>query len=286
MAMMAIGGVLGIGAGCRDNSSPPPPRVPVPVPASESPIVRRDDGMKPLPPPPNYENQIPAPPFDDPPLVLQQPPEQPAFTDAYKRVGQPRIVVFVNRTLEGKPAVPEAGHTETYHRPSNDPQQQSAQYEFTAGRIDYAAIENIMTDWLACNGQVSIISPTMARQRLTDEQIKELQEHRPAAMSEIVQQLGADVLVQVQAHATRQTPQGLEVRMVGEAMNIKGGQSIGRAVVDIPPPLEKTTINRYTRFLARKLMDDMTGAWTAAPPQAPPAPAAPTAPEPTPSTQP
>src|SRR5438046_3086249 len=71
--IIALVGVLG-SAGCRDNTSPPPPRVPVPVPASEAPIVRRDDGMKPLPPPPNYDNQVPPPPFDDAPLVVQQPP--------------------------------------------------------------------------------------------------------------------------------------------------------------------------------------------------------------------
>jgi hypothetical protein len=257
-----------VGAGCRDDS-PPPPRVPVPVPASEAPIVRRDDGMKPLPPPPAYEDRLPPPPFDDAPLVMQQPPELPAFIDAYKRVGQPRIVVFVNRTLEGRLVVPESGHTETYQRPGSDSLHPGQYDEFSARSIDYEAIENIMTDWLACNGQVTIISPTMARQRLSEPQVKELQEGSASAMSELAQQLNADVLVQVQAHPTKQTPQGLEVRIVGEAMNIKGGQSIGRAVVDVPPPLEKTTINRYTRFVARKLMDDMTGAWNA-PPAAPP----------------
>src|SRR5206468_12416050 len=80
-------------------------------------------------------------------------------------------------------------------------------------------------------------------------------------LSEIAQQLDADVLVQVQAHPTQQNREGLMVRMIAEAFNTHGGQSIGRAFVDVPLPLEKPSINRFTRFLARKLMDDMTGAW-------------------------
>jgi hypothetical protein len=106
----------------------------------------------------------------------------------------------------------------------------------------------------------------MTRQRLTDAQVRELQEGRPTALSEIAQQLDADVLIQVQARPTKQTSDGLQVRIIAEAINTKGGQSIGRAVVDVPPPLEKTAINRSTRFLARKLMDDMIQTWAATPP--------------------
>jgi hypothetical protein len=69
-------------------------------------------------------------------------------------------------------------------------------------------------------------------------------------------------LIQVSAHPTRQTQNGLEIRLVGEALNIKGGQQIARAVVDMPPPLDKSTLNRYTRFVARKMMMDMTQAWS------------------------
>lgn len=280
-------------AGCHDNS-PPPPRVPVPVPASQTPMTYRSDVTKPLPPPPQ-EEALPAPPFDDVPLVSQQPPEQPAFIEAYRRVGAPRIVLFVNRTLEGnviqvgtnqpvdasrnnQPIQSGPAHTDPfestglaeYHQ-STDVYLHPGQYdEVSARSLDYQAVENIMTDWLACNGQVTIISPIMARQRLNEQQLKDLQEGRPQVMSDIVQQLGADILVQVQAHPTKQTRAGLEVRILAEALNVKGGQSIGRAVVDVPPPLEKTTINRYTRFLARKLMDEMTGSWMAPPLPRPP----------------
>lgn len=133
--------------------------------------------------------------------------------------------------------------------------------EIAAKRIDYEAIENIMTDWLMARGQTTMISPTLVRQKLTEQQLKDLASGKLIVNAEIADQLGADVLIQVQAKPTRQTPQGLEVRIVAEAMNIRGGQSLGHAVVDVPPPLEKVTINRYTRFLARKLMDGMTGTW-------------------------
>ena len=134
--------------------------------------------------------------------------------------------------------------------------------EGQAKALDYQAVESILTDFLACQGAVEIMSPTMVRQKLTEEQIKDLQSGKPRVLREIAQQLETDILVQVSAHPTRQTQNGLEFRLVGEALNIKGGQQIARAVVDIPPPMEKTTLNRYTRFVARKLMMDMTQSWT------------------------
>ena len=133
--------------------------------------------------------------------------------------------------------------------------------EIQARRIDYDAVETIMTDWLAAGGRVTVISPDLTRQRLTDEQVKELAAGRPKMLSEVARELDADVLIQVQAKATRQTPEGITLRIVAEAINTRGGESIARAVVDLPPPLDKQQINEYTRFLARKLMNGMTGSW-------------------------
>ena len=116
---------------------------------------------------------------------------------------------------------------------------------------------------------MTIISPTMARQRLSDQQVRDIQEYRPQAMSEAIQQLGADIFVQVKAQSTRQTQQGLEVTVIAEAMNIRGGESIARAVVDVNPPLERPAINQTTRYLARKLMDGMLLTWSAPPPARP-----------------
>lgn len=319
LTLSLLSSMLLAGSGCVDNS-PPPERIPVPAHSNaDVPITRGVDEMKPLPPDRVSMNDAYAqPPFEDVPLVSQQMPEQPAFVDAYRKVGQPRIVLFVNRTLEGSivPVNPndplvsvEQRHqssgsvkiesNDSYtrerryrdevrersdrfessgpadYRKTTDVYLKPGQYdEVNAKSLDYEAIENIMTDFLACNGQVTVVSPIMARQRLSDQQVKELQEGRPQVMSEVAQQLNADILVQVQARPTKQTRQGLEVRIIAEALNTKGGESVSRAVVDVPPPLEKTTINRYTRFMTRKLMDGMLGFWSAPPPpprEAPPA---------------
>jgi hypothetical protein len=303
--MLAAGAALAGGAGCADRREPEPRgRIverPVRVPIRE----REED--KPLPD--QARSQVPPPPYDDVPLVNQRPPEQRAFVDAYDSVGRPRILVFVNRTLEGEivpvnPQEPlvsvERSRTsrgdvriesrdtvrrDDYYRRRDD-RDTDARYEARgpaevrdrvdvylrpgeydeadARALDYEAMENILTDWLAADGRVEVVSPVMARQRLTDEQVKDLTSGRPRVMGEIARQLDADVLVQVQAHPTRQTLRGLEVRVIAEAINVgRGGQSVARAVVEVPPPLDKPQLNKYTRFLARKLMDGMTGSWRA-----------------------
>lgn len=318
--------LLGIGlaaatavAGCANK---PPPRVPVPAPGEGSAVIEHDP-VKPLP---DSAYRGPEPiGFDDVPLLVQPPPEQRAFVDAYNAVGRPRIGIFVNRTLQGE-IIPvndpsplasvertrraTTGVTienrDTYtsesrrrfqdrervdrfettgpgeYRETTDVYLRPGEYdEVYAKALDYLAVENILTDWLASNGQVIVISPVMARQKLTPEQVKDLESGRPQVLGEIAQQLGVDVLVQAQARPTRQSFEGLHVRLIAEALNIKGGDSIARAVVDIPPPLDKPQINTYTRYVARKLMDDMTGAWSNAPAPAPePAPSPTTAPQP------
>lgn len=275
--ILIIGPAL-LSTGCRDDN-PPPPRVPVPVPSSDQQSygeLRERDVVRPLPPP-TQPPDANRPPFIDEPLVDQAPPEQPAFVDQYRKVGSPKITLFVNRTLQGDLVPigsnePVASVVETRNAPpqysdKTDVYLQPSQYdEADAKSLDYEVIENIMTDWIASQGQVTVISPTLARQRLSDEQVRELQSGRPQMLSEVAQQLGADILIQVQAHPTQQTPQGLAVRLVAEAMNTKGGQSLARATVDMEPPLTKTQINKYTRWLARKLMSDMTGTWSAPPP--------------------
>jgi hypothetical protein len=248
--------------GCVDHPSVRPVER-YPVPSANNPDSPRleSDRPKPLPDQSQYwvDAGPPLPPFDDVPLVTQRTPEQGRFEQAYRGVGKPRIAIFVNRSLEGE--IVAAGHDNGH----------------SASTIDYEAMENILSDFLACQGAVEVMSPTMARQKLNEEQIKDLQSGRPRVLRDVAQQLDADILVQVAARPSRQTENGLEVRLVGEALNIKGGQQIARAVVDIPSPLEKTTLNKYTRFVARKLMMDMTQAWMATEPEKP-APGAPAEP--------
>ena len=96
-----------------------------------------------------------------------------------------------------------------------------------------------------------------------------MQSGRPTVGRELAQELDAHVLVQVQAHPTQQTQAGLQVRMIAEAIDLKhDGASLARAVVDVPAPLDKVQINKYTRFLSRKLMDGMIGSWQSLSPRA------------------
>ncbi len=263
--------------------------------------LRQQSMDKPLPAQEPVRTDI-MPPYVDDPLITQAPPEQGAFVGAYNAVGHPRITLFINRSLEGQiiPTNPgrrltgvenvrettgsikmesSTDRLDAWGRPidqrtdkfeTNGPAKITdrtevylapGQYdEVQAKRIDYDAVENILTDWLAAGGKVSMISP-----RLSEAQIREIQKGNRNVLNELSKDNQIDVLIQVQAHATRQTPAGLEVRLVAEAMNTMGGESIGRAVVDIPPPLEKPVINEYTRFLARKLMSDMSRTWSNAP---------------------
>jgi len=216
---------LALAVGCQP--APPPPRVPVPA-DDRGAHVREREEMRPLPSN-SYDDPTVGPPFDDVPLVSQRPPEQRAFVEAYRNVGSPRVAVFVVGQ-EG-----DAG----------------------AAAIDYEAVETIMSDWLACDGQVSLMAPSLATRRLSES------EDRTA-----LAQLGADVAVSVRAASTPSSRDGKSLRLVAQAVNTRGGDSIGRAVVDVPPPLEKGQINDYTRFLARKLMDDMAQTWRAVPPAA------------------
>ncbi|MGN6505059.1 MAG: hypothetical protein ACTHM6_05790 [Tepidisphaeraceae bacterium] len=286
-------------AGCAHDDTPPPPSASIPPVGTYTQL--RGEPPKPLP---AQEPPLPPPGFVDEPLVTQAAPEVPAFVEAYSRVGSPRIALFMNRTLQGQtiPTNPggtvagveqsrqtsgavkiEAGShtTDPWGRPLSDSTSRfettgpaeirdktevylaPGQYdEANARRVEYDAIEAIMTDWLAAGGKVTMVSPT-----LTQSQQMQLQQGDRNVLSELEKQSQIDVLIQVQAKPTRQTAQGLAVRLVAEAINTRGGESIGRAVVDVPPPLDKPQINEYTRFLARKLMSDLAHTWSNPRPQ-------------------
>lgn len=298
--IVAAGSAL---VGC--STPPPPPRVPVPRSPDEA-SVKTYEPLRPLRGETASE-AIPPPAFEDVPLITQGTPEEPAFVDAYAKVGRPRLVVFVNRTVEGQiiPVndrtvlsgeerrletrgnvdIQSSRSTDVYGRgrdrtiestgslKSDGPSSVTdtfekylvpGEYDETQAKsIDYQAIELALADTLAANGKVTLVSPMMARQRLSDEEVKELQDGRPQVLREIAEKLDADVLIQVQAKPTKQTSNGLGIRVLVEAINTRGGESVARSYVDIDPPLDKPTINRYTRFLARKVMYNLSGSWNA-----------------------
>jgi len=262
-------------AGCQSGSAPSSsePRL--------GPIgrVERRTSPEPAKPLPSADNgELPPPPFADVPLVYQRPPEQKMFLDGYNAVGRPRLAVFVNRSLLGDslpitaPPVgerlPPTGADPIQGNPFRDESGRPVEYlgagqydEAYAKQIDYITIENVMTQWLACEGQTTIASPSVIRERLTAEEINKLQAGRPRMLGEVAKELNADVLVYAQARPTRQTEHGLEIRLNAEAINISSGEQIARATVLIPPPLDTEQVNQYTRFIARKLMADMAMTW-------------------------
>ena len=240
-------------AGC--DPTPPPGRVFIPPPGSPGMMGRVSfEPIKPLPPEALAQLEGgPALPYQDEPLVVQEAPEEPRFVNAYDGVGRPRLAIFVNRTLTGD----SLGEGEA---------------EVSTRRIDYDAVETILADWLSCQGKVLIMSPMLVRSKLTPQQVNEMSTSQPAIPRQLAGQLDAEVLIYVRALASKQSGDAVKLRIVAEALNIRDGLSIGRGVVDVPPPLEKQAINRYTRFLARKLMDNMAGAWMAPVPQGQAAP--------------
>jgi hypothetical protein len=186
------------------------------------------------------------------------------------------MLVFVNRTLEGDlvPAAAVSEHREerttrdrggrTEVRETKETYLKKGDYdELHARGIDYQMLETLLTDWMSADNQVTIMSPAAARKKLTDEQIKALQDGKGQILTEVAKTLDVDILIQVQARATRQTQRGLELRIIAEAINVRGGESLARGAVDLLPPMDKVETNVKTRFLARKLMDGMTSAWTA-----------------------
>lgn len=258
IAIAAAGLVLTVG--CQEAVHAPA-RVDVPQRPGEG--MRHDrDEIKPLPGQgPRSQANVPAP-FDDVPLVAQDPPEQKAYLRAYNEVGRPRLVIAVNRG-----AMPEADTA----RASGGGQgggDNSGAHAVPLRSIDTEAIENILTDWFAADGQVDIISPLAQNRSLTEAQKIRLREGQGEG---VAHDLGGDVVVKVAGRITEQAGQDLELRMVAEALNVGDGRSLGRAVIDVPAPLDKPKINRYTRFMARKLMDGMILSWQRMAKDGPPA---------------
>jgi hypothetical protein len=213
-----------IGGGCK-VPAPRPVAVPPTQPVVISGPVHEHEPMKPLPPQ-RRESQVPAP-YNDVPLVSQKPPEEPAFLDAYQRVGRPRMMIMAI-SPDGSRAGDES---------------------YPTGPIDYGAIEAVLSDWMSCGGAVNLVSPHVAPATPP----------APTSQPAPAPQIDADILVRVEVHPARSDVK--EVRLITEAVNTRGGESIGRAVVDVPTPLERKNLDEATRFIARKLMDEMTQSW-------------------------
>ena len=283
-----------------------------PVPPAEAARRLEPTAQKPLPADARDDSDPRC--YSDPPLRnASPPPEAGPFVAAYNAVGRPKIVVYVNRTLEGavvptaqervlsgrRRVVESSGPVDASRTRSTDRYDDSGdryggrsrggssefeerfesdgparledrteiylpagEYdEIAAKRVDYAGLENALADALGVRGEVTILSPSVVRQRLGEGELAALQQGRPAVLGDLKERLGADVLVQVQARPTAQTDQGLVLAIVAEAMNTGDAQSIGRANATFDGPMSAARLDAVSRHLSRGLMDDMTGSW-------------------------
>jgi hypothetical protein len=313
---------IALAGGCATEA---PPQSAVPSRPGDN-YVPTQAPPKPLPESATNPPEGPGP-YNDVSILQQRLPQEQEFLDAYSKVNQPRIVVYVNRGLGGQVIPPNPGgpvdieehtqsstgavtannsqydeHEDAYGRAvqqgranfqSNGPAEYtetithyappSDSDEADARSLDYDAVEKILGDWMSCGGRVHLISSGYLATQLSPEDMEAMSQGKPPALNSLSQKVGADVLIQVQAHPTHQAGP-LQIRLVAEAMNIRGGDLLATAVVDVPLPLDKPEINTYTRFIAAKLMDGMAAAWDAYATNPPPNQPPPPPPPPPPST--
>jgi hypothetical protein len=237
--------------------TPPPPRAPIP---STGNVTRERDPIKPMPAP------APTPKVGDTNQGVGQPgpadpPGQRAYLDAHRRVGRPRIALFVNRTLSGALLPASDPQPEAMGEQAGTPTTMPATVPAPIALADYLAIESVLFAQLSADGQVTVVPPEALRQRLSEQQQADLEAGRVQMLPDLAAALQADVLVQVQVQPVQQTPQGLDLRLTALAINARGGVSIGRAMVDLPAPQDRPKIDRNTGFVARRLMDAMAASW-------------------------
>jgi hypothetical protein len=167
-----------------------------------------------------------------------------AFVSAYTK-RNPRMMVFVNRTLQGD-AQPRIGGLEEAFRITNE---------------DYQMIEASVVRYFDNSGKVRIQDSEAARAKLTREQLLRIENGDATANRLLATELQADVLVRVSASATANASSGNAIRLIAKAVATTDARNLGTAFVDMPT-LSKTNINVYTRYLSEELMGQMAQKWS------------------------
>ncbi len=116
--------------------------------------------------------------------------------------------------------------------------------------LDYQEMESLLSDWISCDGQVTLVSPGFIRSHMSDQDVQALQDGKSSGLDALSKNTNADVLIQVQAHPAQR--QGVVVLLVAEAINVRGGESLAHASVEMPTPVDRYALNNYTRFLREK----------------------------------
>lgn len=135
--------------------------------------------------------------------------------------------------------------------------------ELGATRDDYEMIELSMVDYMDANGKVYVKDSEAARAKLDREKILRIENSDPAAIRLLNTELQTDILIQIKATPTKQSQWGDKaVRLNAKATSVTDGRYLGAAFVDMPVPMTKTNINVFTRYLAGKMMEQLTTKWT------------------------
>lgn len=250
LSALALLGICTLGA-CQDQ---PVGRVAVPPP--DAPQAYAPVPMpKPLPP----EGYIPGQPLPQPGQPLPPGPggaapdtsiqNEDAFLKAYDNRRSPRIMVWVNRTLQGDPANAPADKLDS----------------IGATPEDFGMIEASVVKYFDNSGKVQIRDSDAARSKLNRETMLRIENGDAAAVRLLSTELQQDVLIRISAVPTRHSQWGNAVRLIAKATSTTDARILGNEFVDMPLPMSKTNINVFTRYLSEELMGDMAKKWLAPP---------------------
>ncbi len=211
----------------------------------------------PKPLPPEATGEYPGGPNGPPVVITHQPlPEEDNFVKAYQAARSPRLMVFVNRTIQG-----DVLDKVELAQASQQGVAGGGKYDaIGASRTDYEAIELSLLNFLTAPG-VDIRDSEVLRSKMNREEVLRLENNDRSVVPLLKQEFQTDILVQVAATPTSHAASGSAVRMLAKAIRTTDGRVLASDYEDMPLPMSKTAINVFTRQIARQLMAQMANVW-------------------------
>ena len=210
----------------------------------------------PKPLPPEATGEYPGGPNGPPVAIVRQPlPEEANFVRAYQAARSPRLMVFVNRTIQGE-VLP---HDQLVQ--AGQQANVNGQYDnIGASRTDYEAIELSLLNYLSAPG-VDVRDSDVLRAKMNREEVLRLENNDRSVVPLLKTEFQTDILLQVAATPTSHASSGQAVRMLAKAIRTTDGRVLASDYQDLPLPMTKTAINVFTRQIARQVMAQMANVW-------------------------
>lgn len=208
------------------DRSPPPPRIAVPRDPGEG-MIRQNDPDKPMP------GEVEPPPPPPPPVAPPPPPAGASRLDAPPPYEDPALI---------DQEIPEQAAFVVAYNAVGRPVivvEGPGQSDVVSGQAASRPVAMMFIDWMRADGAVTIVTARGAN---------------------------ANPDVQIEISADDGEGKRGAVNIAARASNVRDNVLLGQAMVDMPVPADRQAINRYTRFVARKLMSDMTRSWRNLPP--------------------